>query len=317
MQGPSVDFSGAALFKSAVALHLGLRFDDDKLPFLDEILARRVRARGKATSDYLRALIQDGPDPEELDALAEALTVTETYFFRGAEQFEALATEVLPSLRASQGAGRIPRLLSAACASGEEPYSLAILLKERFPDFLQEGTLLAVDMHPAMLKTALAGVYGSWSLRESPSHLRERYFRAAGKKFRLREDVRSAVRFEQRNLADENADLWQEGSLDVIFCRNLLMYLEPESAVLLVGRMAQALTPGGHLFLGHAETLRGLSRDFELCQTQGVFYYRRLAAGRQGADARTGWAWEGPPPLPRASVEEALVRNPSWFEAIG
>ncbi|HTA16248.1 MAG TPA: protein-glutamate O-methyltransferase CheR [bacterium] len=301
------------MFRSAVTRLLGLQFGDDKLDFLETVLARRAKEAGQDSGSYLRSL-EEGPTGKgEAAALAEALTVTETFFLRNGDHFKALVSEALPRRLNASFPRRRLRIVSAACASGEEAYSLAIVLKENFPDFAPgELSITAVDVNPAMLRIAAEGLYSTWSMRETPSAMRDKYFRAAGKNFQLREDILGAVRFEHRNLAEPNSDLWQPSSLDVVFCRNMLMYLSPEAAVALVARIARALAPGGYLFLGHAETLRGLSRDFHLCHTHETFYYRRQDSAE---------ILDLPPPqVPAAVVEPEgpMAWDPSlsWVEAI-
>jgi chemotaxis protein methyltransferase CheR len=129
-----------------------------------------------------------------------------------------------------------------------------------------------------MLARAARGVYSVWSLRQTPAESQRRWFREQGKEFELEQSIRAAVTFREVNLAQENSNLWTPQAYDVIFCRNVLMYFTPDSARALVARLTHALAPGGHLFLGHAETLRGLSNDYHLCHTHGTFYYQRKSA---------------------------------------
>ncbi len=284
--------------RSAVARHLGLRFDDTKLRFLEEVLWRRVEADGRGLEVYLRSLEAPVAPRDELRALARELTVAETYFFRHMEQLRAFAELVLPErLRARLPARRL-RVLSAGCATGEEVYSLAILISETVADPSWNITVRGVDVNPAVLEKAAAGRYSAWSLRETPPAVQRRWFQPEGRDFRIRGTVRASVVFQEGNLLQDDPDLWPSEAYDAVFCRNVLMYLTPESAEALVARIARALAPGGYLFLGHAETLRGLSQDFHLCHTHGTFYYRRReeAPGARAAASPGGAA--APPPVP-------------------
>jgi chemotaxis protein methyltransferase CheR len=224
-------------------------------------------------SPYLDRL--EGPDIiAELQALALELTVPETYFFRHMEQFRAFAEISLPEAQATRGAAAKLCLLSVGCASGEEPYSLAMLVREG----AEHGWNVAIhafDINSAMLAKAARGFYTAWALRETPAESQQRWFRRVGKEFELDQSIRAAVTFQEVNLAQENAELWPAGKYDVIFCRNVLMYFTPQSAQALVARLTRSLRTGGHLFLGSAETLRGLSNDFHLRHTHGAFYYQR------------------------------------------
>jgi chemotaxis protein methyltransferase CheR len=265
--------AGPQRFRGWIAQRLGLHFDDTKLEFLAEVLDRRVDKGGLMLSPYLDRL--EGPDiTAELQALALELTVPETYFFRHMDQFRAFADVALPEAQATRGATARLCLLSVGCASGEEPYSLAMLAREG----AEQGWNVAIhafDINSAMLAKAARGLYTVWALRETPAESQRRWFRPVGKEFELDESIRAAVTFQEVNLAQENAELWPAGRYDVIFCRNVLMYFTPQTAQGLVARLTRSLAPGGHLFLGSAETLRGLSNDFHLRHTHGAFYYQR------------------------------------------
>jgi chemotaxis protein methyltransferase CheR len=264
-------------FRGWIARRLGLHFDDSKLEFLAEVLDRRVDEEGLTLRPYLDLL--EGPDgAAELKALALELTVPETYFFRHLDQFRAFADVALPEAQATRRAIRKLSLLSVGCASGEEPYSLAMLVRERGAEQGWNVAIHAFDINSAMLAKAARGFYTAWALRETPAKSRQRWFRNVGREFELEESIRTAVRFQEVNLAQENAELWAMDKYDVIFCRNVLMYFTPQSALALVARLTRSLRPGGHLFLGHAETLRGLSHDYHLCHTHGAFYYQRKLA---------------------------------------
>jgi chemotaxis protein methyltransferase CheR len=271
------DSAGPQRFRAWIARRLGLHFDDTKLEFLAEVLVRRAHEKGLALRAYLDRL--EGPIIDaERQALALELTVPETYFFRHIDQFHAFADVALPEARAARGSIRKLSMLSAGCASGEEPYSLAMLVRERGADQGWDVAIRAVDINPAMLAKAARGCYSTWALRETPTTSQRRWFRDVGREFELDENIRAAVTFQEVNLAQENAELWSPASYDVIFCRNVLMYFTPEGAQALVARLTRSLAPGGHLFLGHAETLRGLSNDYHLCHTHGAFYYQRRTA---------------------------------------
>ena len=279
---PAIGRHDVEQFRALVADRLGLCFDDSKLGVLADALRRRVEAGNGAGDDYLIRLAASHCPPEELRALAQDLTVTETYFYRSVDQIHAFVERVLPRCLAASAGSRRARVLSAGCASGDEPYSLAIAIRERLPEAADRVAITAVDVNPAMLDKAHQARYSAWSLREFPVELRPRWFRAEGPSFLLDDAVRRAVTFEERNLAHGDPELWQAQSWDVVFCRNLLMYFSPSLAQAVVERIARSLVPGGYLFLGHAETLRGLSNDFHLCHTHDTFYYQL----REGAPGR-------------------------------
>jgi chemotaxis protein methyltransferase CheR len=250
--------------------------------------------------------------------------VPETYFFRHIDQFHAFADVALPEAQAARGSIRAFSMLSAGCASGEEAYSLAMVVRERGADRGWNIAIRALDINPAMLAKAARGRYSAWALRETPADSQQRWFRSIGREFELEESIRTAVTFQEVNLAEENAELWAPGRYDVIFCRNVLMYFTPDNAQALVARLTRSLAPGGHLFLGHAETLRGLSNDYHLRHTHRTFYYQRKNAQSDGQQERTednlNGAGHGKAP-PRAAFGTAApppetAWTKTWLETI-
>lgn len=292
-------------FRSAVSRLLGLHFDETRLASLSEALERRVEANREPRSAYLERIEGGNPPHEEVRALAQELTVGETYFFRNMEQFRAFAEIARPLSRM--------RVLSAGCATGEEPYSLAMIAQ----DLVEQGvggtvSITGVDVNPAALAKASRGIYSHWALRETPGDIKRRWFADRGSDHVVAPSIRAMVRFEERNLADEEPGLWQPGSYDVVFCRNVLMYLTPDRARALVARIGAALAPGGHLFLGSAETLRGLSHGFHLRHTHGTFYYQRRD-GEPGQDEAVLVGRGGEASVVAASEE---VWKEGWVETV-
>jgi chemotaxis protein methyltransferase CheR len=297
------DAAATERFRALIARRLGLQFDGGKRDFLADILRRELAARGLDAACYLERLADAGNAAKEWRALAQALTVTETYFFRNAAQFAALREAV-----ATEWPGRSVAILSAGCASGEEPYSIAMILADRAP------SIRAIDINAAMLAKAAAGRYSAWSLRETAADLRARHFAPEGNEFALDPRVCGAVAFEERNLVEEDAAFWRPGTFEIVFCRNVLMYFAPAVARAVIARIARSLAPGGLLFLGHAETLRGLSRDFDLRHTHGTFYYRRKDE-LEAPDAVAEIAdpvWQNVPP----AADGAVDRGAAWHEVI-
>lgn len=312
-----MDPAAVECFRAIVARRLGLHFDDSKLAFLAEVLRRRLDATDLGCETYLQRLEAPEDRGRELRVLAQELTVTETYFFRNLEQFRAFAEVALPERIRARSAQRTLRLLSAGCASGEEAYSLAMLVGEQLSvPAGWEVSIRAVDINAAMLEKASRARYSGWSLRETPPESRKRYFRELGCDFLLYERVRAMVSFEERNLVEDDPALWQPGSYDIIFCRNVVMYFTPDSIKVVVSRMTQALAPGGFLFLGHAETLRGISQDFHLCHTHGTFYYQRKEL-EDRASLRTSPGARSESSLPVGAALAAVADTAdSWVETI-
>jgi chemotaxis protein methyltransferase CheR len=261
-------------FRLVVARCLGLQFDDTRLGFLADVVRRRLEIGGQTADAYL-ARLETAPPGDEIGALSQELTVPETYFFRHGEQYRAFSEVALPDRLGAPSAARCLRILSAGCASGEEAYSLAMLVQEAAIDRSWDVAILGIDVNPAMVSKAKRALFSEWALRETPADVRRRWFTPVGRDFELDDVVRAAVKFEARNLAQEDAQFWKPDTYDVVFFRNVLMYFTPETAQAVIARMGRALRAGGYLFLGHAETLRGLSSDFHLRHTHETFYYQR------------------------------------------
>ena len=303
-------------FRTLVAHRLGLSYEDGKLDYLAEVAQRRMESVGCSRfAAYLELLSTSRGKDSELRALAEQLTINETFFFRNADNFRALAELVLPARVRARGGDKRLRLLSAGCASGEEAYTLAILLREALPELASwDVKILGLDINPAILAKAAQARYSSWALRATSDEMRRRWFRADGRDFVLVPEVQKMVTFEERNLIDDDPLFWPALGCDVVFCRNVLMYFTPEKALAVVNRISRALLPGGYFFLGHAETLRGLSTEFHLCHTHETFYYRRRTPS-ETTDETALWAGSAlrrvEDPLP--AVVEATA---SWVDVI-
>ncbi|WP_067277077.1 protein-glutamate O-methyltransferase CheR [Mitsuaria sp. 7] len=281
--------------RALLAARLGLHFDERQD---DRLTAALTRVAGPVSPERFLDQMELAPTRARLDALAAELTVGETFFFRHAEQFDALRFDLLPGMVRSLsesaqaepggqwggqlgGPGRRLRALSAGCASGEEAYTLAITLHRA--GLQAQGVdweVLAVDLNPAALARAAAARYGEWSLRATPQEQRDLWLhRVDPGLWTPLPAIRERVRFAQRNLAQPDAMFWAPGSFDIIFCRNVLIYFEPTALRQAIRNLTGALAPGGALFLGHAETLRGKDVAQEaglvLRQAHGCFFYRR------------------------------------------
>jgi chemotaxis protein methyltransferase CheR len=258
--------SELARFAGAVAAHLALRVESERS---EELLERRAAANHEPVAAYLDRL--DVADPEELAALVVELTVGETYFLRHIEQFRAFIEIAVPD-RMKRGPVRV---LSAGCSSGEEAYTLAMLLREAYP--ATAFAVHAVDLNPKSIARARAGRYSRWSLRAVPPAFEQRWFLPDGRDVVVVPEVRAAVTFDHANLLDHD-ELSRAARWDIVFCRNVMMYFTEDRADAMISRFARAIAPGGYLFLGHAETLRGRTDEFALCHTHGTFYYQRHPA---------------------------------------
>lgn len=263
-------------FRDAVSRQLGFSFDDTKLGQLANVLYDRMCATDcREPSSYIDRLAVHGLSGSEIGAIAEQLTVAETYFFRHSDQIRAFSECALPERIQAQATRRRLRILSAGCSSGEEPYTLAIEIREHLRGLTGwQIEIIGCDVNAAVLTRARRGTYSEWSLRETSEPIRRRYFHQSQKEFTLDEEILAMVAFEERNIVDDDSRFWRPETFDIVFCRNVMMYFTPEAVRDLVNKIEMSLYSGGFLFLGPAETLRGVSQSFHLLHTHGAFYYQ-------------------------------------------
>ena len=299
---------GIDKFRALILARLGLNFDEDRLGYLAEVLQNRLDETRLPVGEYFRRLEFDGA-VSELTSLATKLTVPETYFFRNFDQFRAFRDIAVPAAMAAHSDTRKLRFLSAGCASGEEPYSIAMTLMSMNLDPSWTWSVRAIDINATVLKKAKRGHYSQWALRETSPEDQRRWFRADNRDYILDEAVRRAVEFRECNLADENYDIWEPQSYDVVFCRNVLMYFSTEQARKVLARISKALRPGGFLFLGHAETLRGWSEDFHLRHTHQAFYYERKRADELAGTDDPAYSSFNAAPVAAPSISDDWIQS--------
>lgn len=229
--------------------------------------------------DYYSLLLDPKSGAMEMDRLINAVTVGETHFFRNQPQFDALYHHVLPELITRQRPLRALRIWSAGCASGEEAYSVAMLLRELLPDANDWAiTILATDINNEALDRARQALYGEWAFREERARLwRQRYFIREGKRYRLKPEVRRMVTFARLNLVDDVYPSYETNttSLDLVLCRNVTIYFSELVTRRVVARFYEALTPGGWLVVGHAEPSLSVYHRYETCNYPDAVLYRR------------------------------------------
>jgi chemotaxis protein methyltransferase CheR len=250
----------------------GLSLAIAKKSMISTRIARRLRDTGKPDFGSYLDHLETSEGAGELRMLISALTTNVSHFFREEHHFETLVTEVMPRLAAEARSGRRIRIWSAGCATGQEPYSIAMALLRAFPEAPSwDLRILATDIDEVVLARATAGRYAERQLDGVPPDDRRRFFRAAGgDAFDVREDLRALIRFSPLNLIAE----WPlRGPFDVIFCRNVVIYFDAPTQAALWPRFHRMLGPDGILFIGHSERLDPASaRGFE---SIGVTSYRK------------------------------------------
>lgn len=260
-------------FRDQIEAELGLIFADDRREQVAEALISRCTALGTKPAKYLARLSENHQD--EWAEIAALLTVPESYFFRHADHLRAFMEVAVPERMEAHPQDRTLRILSIGCAGGEEPYTLAMTLLQHEKELHGwEFAIRGCDLNPQVLQHARRGVYTNWALRATPPDCKARFFEASGNRHRVQEEVRRCVSFERCNALHLYKAEAAE-SLDVVFFRNVLIYFSPEAIRAAINSVAHMLAPGGYLFLGPAETLRGISDDFVLRHTHETFYYRR------------------------------------------
>jgi chemotaxis protein methyltransferase CheR len=271
---------GYALLKEHLIASTGLSYYADK----DADLVRRIRRRMASTghrdwASYLERLRDPCEGPVEMDALIAEITIGESYFFRHREHFDALRDIVIPSLISQHSATRRLRIWCAGCADGAEPYSLSILLRRDLAYLLAgwEISILGTDINRRCLAAAREGRFEEWSFRATPPDVRRFCFQEAGKHWAIAPDYRTGVSFRFHNLVEDafpppGADFT---TFDLIVCRNVMIYFDPERMRRVIGQLHECLAPGAWLLVGPSEPNMTHFLSFRAVNAPGVTLYQR------------------------------------------
>lgn len=244
----------------------GINLHDGKKELVKARLAKRTRELKLRNLDEYIEHVRNDTSGRELISMLDALSTNLTFFFREAQHFQYLKEHVLPTWRVQPN--KCVRIWSAGCSSGEEPYSIAMLLHENLPNLnRRDCRILATDLSTKVLGMACKGEYGAERFKDTPEHLVRRYFTCIQTKpspiYRVNPDVRKLIHFARLNLMES----WpMKGPFDVIFCRNVMIYFDKPTQARLIGRYYDLLAPGGLLLLGHSESLTGTKHNFKYAQ---------------------------------------------------
>ena len=250
----------------------GIDLNESKMNLVYNRLAKRIRFLALTSfSEYIDYVEAQGES--EFIQLINSITTNLTFFFRENHHFEHLAEKVIPSLLASNAASRKIRIWSAGCSTGEEPYSIAIVLKEKVPSGW-DAQVIATDLDSNVVQTGLDGVYKFDRLKGVSEARQKRWFlKGSGSKegyVKVKPELQDIIKFDQLNLMSE----WPiKDSIDVIFCRNVVIYFDKPTQSKLFDRYADRLPMGGHLFVGHSESLYKVCNRFELL---GQTIYKKI-----------------------------------------
>jgi chemotaxis protein methyltransferase CheR len=266
------------LLCDVVRERFGVCLREERRRFIEMQLYPRLIGLGVASfSEYVRRAKYAAPGDAELTELISLLTNNETYFCREAAQLEVFARFVLPELRnrkSASGSKKV-RIMSAGCSTGEEAYTLAILIYEAGTFFWWwDVKVLGVDVSVRVIETARRGIYSARSFRADEALKIKTNFTESPEGFEVKPGIRRLTSFTPGNLI-EPATWEQTGKVDVIFCRNVLIYFTRDTYRRVVQSMFDALEPGGYLFLGHSETLAGVFDDFEAVRLPGSTIHRK------------------------------------------
>ncbi|KAF0178992.1 MAG: chemotaxis protein methyltransferase CheR [Nitrospirae bacterium] len=255
----------------------GIFIPDNKKYFLENRLGRRVQEKNFKGYDEYLYLLKFGGDKNELIKLFELVTTNETFFFREPQQFEVLCGELLKKImEENTKAGRCDiRIWSAASSTGEEPYTISMMLMERSEAAGFRKEILASDISESVLASAKAAVYGSYAIRNVPPAYMSKYFTNTDLNYKLAESVKANVRFMKINLMSDR-DVRNIRGVDVIFCRNVLIYFDEKAKQKALALMYDALRPGGSLIVGTSESLHNITRAFRPAVINRVVIYQKV-----------------------------------------
>lgn len=266
----SMDDTEFRLLRDMVYAHTGVWYPADRRLVLENRLSRRLFMTGSETFLEYYRYIEYG-DADELQAAVDAVTNNETYFFREVAQLLAAVSLI----EAAIAEGRSVRVLSAGCASGEEPYTLAMLLHEQSAALDSRAVeIVGVDINTTVLERARAARYGSNSFRGTEGRYLDWYFEMNDGLLELDSRLRQGSIFAHASILDARR-LENLGPFDLVLCRNVLIYFDDRAKRAALEGFHSVLKPGGHLFLGHAESLYRFSNEFEMVRIDGVMGYRR------------------------------------------
>ena len=266
-----------------IELNFALNYPKERWDILERSILSAAKESGyQDTEKFIRHITSSPVTHENIEILVLNLTVNETYFWREPLVFKALENKIIPELTETykQNEKRI-RVWSAGCSTGEEPYSIAIAIKRAVPDIDNRNiSILANDINAKMLQKAFLGVYGQWSFRNSPHWLQEKYFiKNDDGKYEIVPEIKRMVTFKYLNLADGiyPSPLNNTNALDIIFCRNVLMYFSQRHSKKIIKQLYNSLSEGGYLIVSASELSIDNFKDFVPVNIDGMVIYRKLS----------------------------------------
>jgi chemotaxis protein methyltransferase CheR len=275
-----VELGDMMRFSKLLLDRYGLHFSSNRRTELEYGIRHAFASSSCASLDeFYNLLVSAQNGSVEMDLLVNAVTVSETHFFRDAAQFNALATVILPGIVKRKTSLRTLRIWSAGCASGEEPYSIAMLLQDVLPDIESWSiTILATDINTTSLERARVASYGQWAFREDRAlSMRMRHFRPVNNRFELSSHIRRMVTFSQLNLMEDHYPSFETNTMmmDLVICRNVTIYFPQDVTKQVVGRFHTSLVDGGWLVVGHSEPSLEIYNQFQPRNFPDTVVYQR------------------------------------------
>lgn len=259
----------------------GIFIADNRKYLIENRLAGRIRALNlKSYGEYYSYLKFDPNRQTELTYLFNAVTTNETSFFRNPPQLEVFQKVVLTRVieEAKKSGRKKLRIWSAGCSSGEEPYTIAIIIHELLGAEINHWDIkiTANDLSESVLAIAKEGLYSEYSLRTTPKHIIDKYFIKEGQEYRIKPNIKSLVSFGIINLKDK-VQLSRIERSQIVFCRNVIIYFDDEMKKQVISAFYDNLLPGGELIIGHSESLHSITKAFKLEHYTGTIIYRKQA----------------------------------------
>jgi chemotaxis protein methyltransferase CheR len=266
------------LLRNLIYRRSGMYFPESKKALLESRIAKRFEELPISNFEDYAKYIQNEDNAEEITALLDAVTINETYFFRANPQFDSIYKLVIPDIIKNKlDDKKVIRLWSAASSTGEEAYTLAILILEylqpKYPDYTFQ--ILASDINTNVLEVAKKGIYREYSIKNMEPQYLSKYFDISGANYILKENVKKMVKFAQINLYDTEVVRSLKG-VDLIICANVLIYFDLDSKKKVVANLYDILNPNGYLFIGYSESLHGISKAFSLVHLPKALAYKKL-----------------------------------------
>ena len=302
-------------FSDLIGARTGLVFPDNRGDLLRRGVTAAAQSSGEPNLDRYYTVLQSSPTVSEAwDDLVGAITIGETYFFRNAGHFQALEHQILPEILKRHGSDRRLRIWSAACSTGEEPYSIAMTLRKVQPNLTKWNiSTLGTDISKQSLCRARRGAYREWSFRRTPPEIRESFFAKHEGEMVLSPTVREMVRFTYLNQKEDHYPSLDTGThaLDLIFCRNLSIYFGLDLISEIAGRFFECLVPGGWLVVGASETNTRIYEQYDTVNLPGAILYRKPLQSSVEAPSNPIASSQRSPTPPRPVARTTTRMTPS------